>query len=748
MITTYEYIKNWQKALKAEIMHLKKDGSTKYRLFNGRLLSNNHAFTYFFDSVSHIKIPVGSSVRIEWGSKKSEGRILSSEGKSVIIEIEENLGVSLSEVLLVYDPWELLDELFQRLEEMKGSKRKRSRIKVLLDPSIKAKHPEDKIKSNVHELILRSKYNPVTYVWGPPGTGKTYTLARVAANKYMKGLRVLVLSHSNQAVDVLMSEVSLFLEKKGYKNRGELLRYGSQLGEAIKNRPFMTATQLIEKHHTGLAEDKLSLTEERRLLKLDLSSSFSKKDTERLLHIEKKLGSILDKIRQKELEFLKEAKVIGTTLAKAASDSAIYEKEFDLVIVDEASMAYIPQAAFAATLAKRTIICGDFKQLPPIASARHPLVNEWLREDIFHKSGVSKSVEEGKLHPHLFLLKEQRRMHPDISSFTNKYIYHSLVGDHKSVWQLKRDIAKRTPFENQASVLLDSSGAGEYCMIDRFSKSRMNLWHLLLSFQLIYEAYIGGTRSIGYVTPYRTQAILMEQLLEEIYGEDLKEAGIIAATVHRFQGSERDVMIFDTVDSDPQERAGMLLTGKESARLLNVAITRTKGKFIHVCDYSFVQNKVYNNKTWSMLAKHQRLNNKMVLPNEVGKWIKNQHPRLQWMHARKLEIVMGDILSAKSSIILSLPIGETLTKEWISALNRRGNGVSLTLVGTEQPPGLKSDKVIQETFPFPFIIIDRQYLWLGVPIEANRKALPPFVAARLQSKMITEYILSQINDGQ
>ena len=64
---------------------------------------------------------------------------------------------------------------------------------------------------------------------------------------------------------------------------------------------------------------------------------------------------------------------MGATLAKAASDSALYEQDFDVVILDEASMAYVPQAAFAATLGKRVIICGDFKQLPPIASSRDPL---------------------------------------------------------------------------------------------------------------------------------------------------------------------------------------------------------------------------------------------------------------------------------------------------------------------------------------------------------------------------------------
>lgn len=51
-------------------------------------------------------------------------------------------------------------------------------------------------------------------VWGPPGTGKTYTLARVVANKFVKGKRIIVLAHSNKAVDVLMNELSAFIQKK------------------------------------------------------------------------------------------------------------------------------------------------------------------------------------------------------------------------------------------------------------------------------------------------------------------------------------------------------------------------------------------------------------------------------------------------------------------------------------------------------------------------------------------------------
>ncbi|MFZ7945357.1 AAA domain-containing protein [Neobacillus sp. 19] len=80
----------------------------------------------------------------------------------------------------------------------------------------------------------------------------------------------------------------------------------------------------------------------------------------------------------------------------------------------------------------------------------------------------------------------------------------------------------------------------------------MNFWQALSSFQLIHESYVNGLRSIGYVTPYRAQANVMELLLAHLYAAECATADIIAATVHRFQGSERDVMVFDTVDSEPQ----------------------------------------------------------------------------------------------------------------------------------------------------------------------------------------------------
>ncbi|TKC14823.1 DEAD/DEAH box helicase [Robertmurraya kyonggiensis] len=741
MTTTKTYIKEWQQALQQEINYLKKFGGSRYMVTNGRMLSSDSGYSYYFDTAISLRIPVGSTIKLEWGTMKSGGKVLSSEGRGVILLLEKSFGDLISDAYLLHDPWELLEQLIERLDEIKKSKQKRLRVKRLMNPSSEIKHPKQKIKSNVHELILRSKYNPVTFVWGPPGTGKTYTLARTAANKYLQQKKVLILSHSNQAVDVLMGELTDFIKKKDQFREGDVLRFGGNAQDMLTAHLEITTGQLMEKKDPLLAQDRERLIEERRNLKKDLASSFNKRDSDQLLELEIQIARVLEKVRRKEVEFIKEAFIVGTTLAKAASDSAIYEQEYDLVILDEASMAYVPQAAFAATMGKRVIICGDFKQLPPIASSRAPLVEKWLKEDVFHHAGVVESVNEGGLHPQLLLLNEQRRMHPDISAFTNQYIYHSLVGDHESVYKSRNEIVSRAPFKNKAAVLLDSSFTGLHCIPDQSTNSRFNLWQLLLSFQLIHEAYMGGTKSIGYVTPYRAQANLMELLLEEVYEDERMQADIIAATAHRFQGSERDVMIFDTVDGEPQERAGMLLTSKDSERLLNVAITRTRGKFVHVSNRNFIEKRVFRGKTLRKLVDHQVLNKQVVTTREIGTWIQHQHTKLRWMHALKLDAVFQDLKSARSSITLSLPEGTVLSEEWMKQLVDRGDRVKWTLISEEMWG--KPDTWLDNCFPFPFVMIDEKVLWLGLPLEGAKGIRPPYVAARLNSSKVCEYLLKQ-----
>ena len=156
MTKTVMYIKEWQQALQNEIMYLKKYGSNKYRVTNGRQLSTDGAITYYFDTAFSLKIPVGSLLLFYGADQSREDVPFLRKGKD-IIQLEQSLGELILKPLIYHDPWELLEKLIERLDEISKSKQKRVRVNRLMNPSMPAKHPEEKIKSNVHEVVLRSK---------------------------------------------------------------------------------------------------------------------------------------------------------------------------------------------------------------------------------------------------------------------------------------------------------------------------------------------------------------------------------------------------------------------------------------------------------------------------------------------------------------------------------------------------------------------------------------------------------------
>ena len=152
---------------------------------------------------------------------------------------------------------------------------------------------------------------------------------------------------------------------------------------------------------------------------------------------------------------------MATTVSKAIVDSVIYKKTYDVVIFDEASMAYIPQIIFSASLATKHFVClGDFCQLPPIVQSNSIQLNQ----DIFEYCGITTAVQKNMSHNWLCMLNIQYRMHPDISNFASLKMYNGLLKTHESIIQKRQIIADSLPAPNKAIAFADLSGIMSVCL--------------------------------------------------------------------------------------------------------------------------------------------------------------------------------------------------------------------------------------------------------------------------------------------
>ncbi|WP_409300181.1 AAA domain-containing protein [Peribacillus sp. SCS-155] len=755
MASIQEIIAQWKKALQIEVNHLKNQGGSRFFLSEGKCLrKQERKFTYLFLLASDDMFPDDTPVRIEHRNQSYYGKIVSVEGFEAVIEVTAFMGDKVEEAQLFSEPWEVIEALSRRLDSMESSNIKLKRASRLLSGKTAVKHPVEKIKNAVDEAVLRSRYNAATYIWGPPGTGKTFTLARVIAKNYVRGKKILVLAHSNAAVDVLMLELAELIKRKLKWKPGEIIRYGfSADPNLLRHRDILTS-RLVENSSMHTQQKIQKLLSERSRLKKLIQLDTRNRNSEELVRVEEELNKLRNVIKKEESKFVDQASVLGVTLAKAAMDPAVYEREYDLVVVDEASMASIPQIGYASSLGKKIVICGDFRQLPPIAMSEHKLVDFWLKRDIFHAAKIVQAVEQGQEHPHLFMLKEQRRMHPDISSFTNEFIYNHRVFDHETVAKTRDEIVNKPPFLNEAAALVDLSNMAAYSLKEASSDSRFNILSALISMQLILSAKKNGINSIGFIAPYKAQARFITACLMDLMPEEAKDSGdkgITAATVHKFQGSERDMVIFDNVDSFPQQRAGVLLTDETSDRLINVAITRAKGKFINIADRSYIESRVSKKRAVNALIDHLSRNNHTYTRNEIRTVLqKPQHANLRWFGDKDYEKLLLEDLSNAKEILISVPNPSKMDKAIWNVLRHADFIAEVTFV-TPKKDGipLASFHHVTRDLVMPFLIIDGNTLWIGTPVMADNQHYRSYdaqdITCRLVSKRAVKLLSSFLN---
>lgn len=261
-----------------------------------------------------------------------------------------------------------------------------------------------------------------------------------------------------------------------------------------------------------------------------------------------------DEIFLKTRSFLQEYPVVlSTTFSATSNINPAYK--FDYLIMDEASQVDIAAGALALSCARNAVIVGDLKQLPNVVDSH----TEEVVSAIFAKYGIAESYRYSTnsflsslctLYPIIpqTLLKEHYRCDPLIIGFCSKQFYNGeLVPMKKSESEFAPIRVVRTVKGNHAR------GTVNFRQVDTITKE-------------ILPALEEQFTDIGIIAPYNNQVNALHAALEA------SGRNYVAATVHKFQGREDDVIILSTVDNQIQEFT-------DDPHLLNVAVSRAKKQF-------------------------------------------------------------------------------------------------------------------------------------------------------------------------
>lgn len=243
--------------------------------------------------------------------------------------------------------------------------------------------------------------------------------------------------------------------------------------------------------------------------------------------------------------------VLSTTFsARSSLNSGII---YDYLIMDEASQVDIATGALALSCARNVVIVGDTKQLPNVVTddikAKAEAIFQSFHVDKGYRytNSFLQSVLDVMPDVKQTLLREHYRCHPKIINFCNQKFYRG-------------ELIVMTKDHGEDDVLsVVKTAAGNHAR-NHYSQRQIDVIK-----EEIIPKYDLNLQETGIITPYKNQVKAMDREI----------AGIEAATVHKFQGREKENIIISTVDDENSDFA-------DDPYLINVAVSRAKKKLMLV----------------------------------------------------------------------------------------------------------------------------------------------------------------------
>ena len=317
---------------------------------------------------------------------------------------------------------------------------------------------------------------------------------------------------------------------------------------------------LLQRSYYQVRKDELTAEIariERQLASSDTPAMMSRLSDDSMRYLRSRLAGRFGKGHKRPIfqhitpELLKEYPIMLSTTFSARSNLQA-ETLFDYVIMDEASQVSSETGALALMCACNAVIVGDSMQLPNvITDADRPRIqaigSRHAIDPRYDCAALSFLESVCRVFPKApqTLLREHYRCHPKIINFCNQRFYGG-------------------------RLLIMTEDHGEPDVITAWrttpghhARGTLNPREIETIRREVLPSLPCEQAEIGIISPYNEQVNAPHRELGE---------GIDVATVHKFQGREKEAIILSTVDDQ-------ITAFTDDPNLLNVAVSRAKRQF-------------------------------------------------------------------------------------------------------------------------------------------------------------------------
>ena len=402
------------------------------------------------------------------------------------------------------------------------------------------------INSHIEDIVLRAKQAKDYFLLvGPPGTGKTSVALRSMVEEFLSsGQTVLLLSYTNRAVDEICEQLDC-----------DYIRIGRELSCSPLYRTHLLNNVVKENNN-----------------------------------------------RNEVRKALMDVPIVVSTVNSMVSHADIFKlRSFDVTIIDEASQILEPQIIGLLTQVNKFIMIGDHKQLPAVvvqdesssvveSSILHDIGLTNCRNSLFERlyDRASRCSYEGEVSP-IAMLDHQGRMHPEIAEFVNENFY-----EKKLVAVPVKHQTEELPYKiyDEADSFIATTRIGfidiplppvteRQPKLNQYEADAIaDIVEKLIELHAKNGIGFDPITQIGIIVPFRRQIAAVRTALSSVtsLGEQVND--MMIDTVERYQGSQRDIIIYGTTITRPYELdilSNIVCLGDILVdRKLNVAITRAR----------------------------------------------------------------------------------------------------------------------------------------------------------------------------